>query len=72
MGHSGYKFRDNSVRKNTKYIVIIDGDLDLNRAYGVNSDIELESFVSECEKDGSKHRIQAIFKVEADVTSSLV
>jgi len=72
MEYNGCKFRDNSVRENTKYIVITDGDLDLNGAYGINSDIELESFVSECEKDGSKNRIQAIFKIEADVTGTLV
>ena len=72
MKYNGYRFRDNSVRENTKYIVITDADLDLTNACGINSDIELESFVSECEKDGSKNRIQAIFKIEADVTSTLV
>ena len=72
MKYNGYRFRDNSVRENTKYIVITDGDLDLTNACGINSDIELESFVSECEKDGSKNRIQAIFKIEADITSTLV
>jgi len=68
MEYNGYSFRDKLVRENTKYIVITDGDLDINNAYGIESDTELELFISKCGKECSKSEIQAIFKIEVDVT----
>lgn len=71
MEYNGHGFKDGFVREKTKYIVVTDGDLDLNGAYGIESDIELQKFISESKEWGTTHKIQAIFKVESDVTSLL-
>lgn len=60
---NGYNFDELKDRKRMKYVVISDGDLDLNNAYGFSSKKALDKYI----KDENYKTILAVFKVE-DVT----
>ena len=66
-GFNGYNFDKPSHRKKMKYLVVSDGDLDINNAYAYKSLTELrKSLLTEYKYCNKK--LLAIFKIE-DVTT---
>ena len=59
---NGYDFDDVETSTRIKYLVVLEGDLDINGAYGFKSRKELMEFVRS-EYDWKK--IQAVFAVKA-------
>lgn len=56
---NGYNFDKEDTQKRIKYVVIFEGDYDINGAYGIESKEELLSYLKNDYKE-----IQAIIKVE--------
>ena len=61
---NGYSFGDKKHRKHMKYVVITDGDLDLNNAYAFKSKRALTHYL----KNDSWKEVKAVFAV-TDITS---
>jgi len=61
---NGYSFNKAIMRKRMKYIVITDGDLDINGAYAFKTARELKEYLKESYK-----KVEAVFKVK-DVTQN--
>ena len=57
---NGYSFDLHSFRKKMKYVVIFNGDLDLNGAYGFKSKKALKEYLKDSHKE-----VQAVFSVTA-------
>ena len=57
---NGYSFDEPKIAKRIKYIVIQNGDLDINNAYGFKSLKDAKVF----QKESYRGNIQAFFKVE--------
>lgn len=60
---NGYNFDVRADRTKMRYLVVLDGALDINNAYAFKSKKELLRFI----KDGIGREILAVFKVE-DIT----
>ena len=60
---NGYNFKDYDTRKRMKYLVIRQGDLDLNNAYAFFSRKDLDLYVKDSSRD-----IYAVFKIK-DITN---
>lgn len=64
---NGYDFHDVQTRKRMKYIVITDGDLDLNGAYAFKSRHDLNEYLY----GNHYHRdVQAVFRVSPMILRS--
>ena len=61
---NGYDFDDPDTRKRMRYIVVRDGDLDINNVYAFKSKKEVKEFMKE---DAGPREIYAVFKVQ-DIT----
>ncbi len=61
---NGYRFDETQHRKRMKYLVIIEGDLDVNNAYAFKNKRELNDYLKE--NDGWRE-ILAVFKIQ-DIT----
>lgn len=59
---NGYSFGDSKTRKKMRYIVVFDGDLDINGVYGFKSLKDLRKYLKE-----RTDKVKAVFKVE-DIT----
>lgn len=57
---NGYDFDDKATRKRMRYLVVLDGDLDLNGAYGFTSKRALKKYLKDSHKD-----VQAVFSVKS-------
>lgn len=63
---NGYAFSDKETRKRMKYIVIFNGDLDLNGAYGFRNKSALKRYLNSYEDYYTRSdRIEAIFSVKS-------
>jgi hypothetical protein len=47
---NGYSFNDKDVQKRIKYVLISEGDLDINNAYGIENEEELLSILKNSSK----------------------
>ena len=64
---NGYSFDEKKMRKHMKFLVITDGDLDLNEAYAFRTKRSLNKYLKEYK--GWKN-IEAIFEIK-DITTTL-
>ena len=64
---NGYSFANPEIRKRMKYIIIEEGDLDLNNAYAFKSKKDLKIHLK-YEMKWYSEKVEAIFKIE-DITS---
>lgn len=62
---NGYSFDDKNTRKRMKYLVVKNGDLDLNGAYGFKSKRELNEYLKSIYYVGE---VLAVFEIK-DITS---
>lgn len=60
---NGYAFDEPKIRKRMKYLVIRDGDLDINNAYSYKSKRDLEKDLKETYRE-----LLAVFEIQ-DITS---
>lgn len=60
---NGYNFDNHKSRKKMKYLIVLDGDLDLNGAYAFKSKKDLIQHLKE-----DFRKVYAVFKVE-DITN---
>jgi hypothetical protein len=60
---NGYDFDDPKARKRMRYVIVFDGDMDLNGAYGCRSKKEVREYL----KDACWKKPMAIFHI-ADMT----
>lgn len=63
---NGYYFDDKQMRQRMKYIVIYNGDLDLNGVYAFRTKKDLKEFL----KTGWKE-VRAVFELGKDITSQM-
>lgn len=63
--YNGWSLREKATRDRTKFLVVMEGDLDLNNACGFKSKNELLAFLKGNRSNCGTKRIEAIFKVEA-------
>ena len=62
---NGYDFSNPKARKRMKYLIITEGDLDVNNAYAFTSKKNLKAFLKESYKT-----VEAVFSVK-DIGNSL-
>lgn len=67
---NGFAFNDKSMRKRMKYIVVQDGDLDINNAYAFPNKKELKQFLNG-ERNYAIAKTIAVFKIE-DLTEEFL
>lgn len=63
--YNGYRLKSPKTRKETKYLVVFEGDLDLNGTYGFQHEEDLKEYLTEF------GRTYAIFEVN-DVTDKFI
>ena len=63
--YNGWSLDEKDIAGRTKYIVILNGDLDINNAYGFKSKTDLKAFFFDARSAYGRNHVQAIFKVEA-------
>ena len=63
---NGFHFDDPLMRKEMRYLVVTDGDLDLNGCYAFKNKTNLKEYL----KNSSYKRIQAVFELK-DLTAEL-
>ena len=63
---NGYSFRDKKMRKEMKFLVILDGDLDVNNAYAFKSKRALQEYVKDKREIS---RVLAVFEIK-DLTDN--
>jgi len=59
-----YDFDNEKLRKKYKFVVIKEGDLDINGAIMLKDKKSLKNYLKEIEQYGSFHEILAIIKIE--------
>lgn len=57
---NGYSFLDPKMAKRMRYIIVFDGDLDLNGVYGFENKRELKKYL----KESTRREIMAVFSVK--------
>ena len=62
-GFNGFDFDDLEIRARMKYVIIIEGDLDINNAYAFESMKELKAYLNEPCSD----KPRAVFSIK-DIT----
>jgi len=67
---NGYSFSDKEMRKRMKYIIINDGDLDINNAYAFKSMKDLKEYIKET-KNRWIGKTLAVFEVK-DITTEIL
>jgi len=62
---NGYDFDNPQTRKKMKYLVVLEGDLDVNNAYAFSSKKELKEFFKE---SWDREKVEAVFEIK-DITN---